>query len=162
WIDNGAAPSGAVFARRFDAAGTALGSQFQVDTAAPGVEQIANVSVAGNAAGEFVVAWVSVTDGSTGAQQLFARRYDATGAALGMPFHVSDQPFSFRNNASVPAVAADAAGDFVVTWNAAPTQGADEAVFARVYNAAGVAQTDVFQVNTTEPTLTGPAVAIDA
>ena len=49
---------------------------------------------------------------------------------------------------SHPAVAMDADGDFVVAWQSYVQDGSSYGIFARRFNAAGVAQGGEFQVNT--------------
>jgi hypothetical protein len=59
------------------------------------------------------------------------------------------------------AVAADAEGDFVIAWQSGPPGGFD--IYARRYNAAGLARGDPFRVNTfSANSQIRPAVAMDA
>src|SRR4051812_34951113 len=61
-----------------------------------------------------------------------------------------------------PAVAADAAGDFVVVWASDGQDGSNSGVYAQRYNAAGVAQGSPLAVNTfTTGVQSLPAVAMD-
>ena len=64
---------------------------------------------------------------------------------------------------SVPAVAADADGDFVVAWSSYYQDGSLNGIFAQRYNAAGAAQGAEFRVNTfTTGAQRFPSVAMDA
>ena len=75
-----------VYAQRYNAAGSALGGEFRVNTTTA-QDQI-NPSVAVDGAGDFVIAWQSQgQDG--GGWGVYAQRYDATGAALGGEFRVN-------------------------------------------------------------------------
>ncbi|HEX8386194.1 MAG TPA: T9SS type A sorting domain-containing protein [Rubricoccaceae bacterium] len=64
---------------------------------------------------------------------------------------------------SSPSVARDADGDYVVAWQSFTQDGSGHGVYARRYNAAGVAQGDEFLVNTfTTGNQRLPSVAMDA
>jgi hypothetical protein len=61
------------------------------------------------------------------------------------------------------AVAMDPDGNYVVVWGAAEGAGDNYGIFARRFNAAGVAQGDEFRVNTyTTDYQNAPSVAMDA
>jgi hypothetical protein len=76
-----------VYARRYDAAGNALGGEFQVNTQA-GVRGWPSVAM--NASGNFLVTWESaVTSGRTTTYGIRGRRYDASGTPLGGEFQVA-------------------------------------------------------------------------
>lgn len=145
--------------------GTALdASEFLVNSGFT-VGAQSNAQVARDAAGDFVVVWDSFDQASsTSSADIYAQRYNAAGQPQGSAFLVN----TFTTNSqSSPAVAMDAAGDFVVAWDsslqASSTSNSD--VYARQYNAAGTAlQASEFLVNT----ITGSgqrhvsSVAIDA
>ena len=67
------------------------------------------------------------------------------------------------SNQNNPAVAIDADGDFVVTWQSSDQDGDGNGIYAQRYNASGVAQGSEFLVNTfTTSYQSNSAVAIDA
>jgi hypothetical protein len=163
------APRGAgsemgVFARCFDASGSPLSSTFSVDSSAGGDD--ANPTVAMDAAGGFVVAWqASGRDGD--GLGVFARAFDPTGTPRGDTFQVNAYT---KGDQSSPAVATDAAGDFVVAWQSAGQDGDGLGIFAQRYDADGRAQVTNpdgsprdLQVNSiTKGDQSSPAVAMDA
>jgi hypothetical protein len=115
WHDYDANDLG-IFARRFDAAGTPQGAAFQVNTTVFG-RQVAPVVAVGPGGG-FVVLWESfqILPGAPGNEKVLGQQYDAAGTMLGPEFEVNaSAPKEDEGNAS-PAVASDAAGDFVVAW----------------------------------------------
>src|SRR5205085_1058104 len=66
-------------------------------------------------------------------------------------------------NQQRPAVAVDAAGDFVIAWQSQDQDGSSDGVYAQRYSAAGVAQGGEFRVNTfTTGLQASPVVAVDA
>src|SRR5262249_34562695 len=68
-----------VYAQRYDAAGTAVGVEFRVNTFTTNSQ--ANPAVAMDAVGNFVIAWQSL--GQDGSQfGIYAQRYGAAGAPL--------------------------------------------------------------------------------
>lgn len=132
-----------VLARRYDAAGNP-GPTVPVNAWTTGAQ--AQASVAMDAGGNFVVVWQSNGQDGSG-QGVFARRFDSASVAQGTDIAVNvatigDQGF--------PAVATDAAGDFLVAWSAGNNQdGNGEGIFARRFNSAGAATSGEMRVNTT-------------
>ncbi len=144
-----------IFGQRYDSAGTAQGGEFQVNTYTSGYQTAP--AVAANAAGDFVVVWQSQQDGFNFG--VFGQRYDSAGAAQGGEFQVNTYTTGTQSSA---AVAADAAGDFVVTWTSSH-DGSISGVFGQCYDSAGAPQGGEFQVNTyTSGYQFGPAVAAGA
>ena len=139
WEGNG------VTGRRFDASGAPLAPEFSVTTGS------ARWPVVARDANGFVVAWEGEDDDSYG---VFARRYDAAGAAQGGVFQVNAHTTGSQGE-NGPGVAMGADGGFVVVW-----QDRDEPshpsyysiVAARRFDASGVPQGSDFQVsNGTSP-----------
>jgi hypothetical protein len=135
-----------VYAQRYDANGNPLGSEFRVNTTTVGDQMYSTVAM--DAAGDFVVTWSSHDPSllfGTG-WNVYARRYDANGNALGGEFRVNtttlgDQMYS--------TVAMDAVGNFVVTWSSNGQDGSGWGIYARRYDANGNALGGEFRVNTT-------------
>ena len=148
--------SDGVYAQRYNAAGVAVGSEFRVNTTTASDQ--GRSAVAMDADGDFVITWESfVQDGS--ADGIYAQRYNAAGVALGGEFRVNTTTASSQNN---PAVAMDAAGNFVIAWDS-PQDGSGDGIYAQRYNAAGVALGGEFRVNTTTSgSQNNPSVAMDS
>jgi hypothetical protein len=146
-----------VFGRRYDAAGTPLGGEFQVNTYTTGTQTTAAIAM--DTTGNFVVVWRS-NDQDGSSSGVFAQRYDAAGAPQGPEFQVN----SYTTNVQeVPAVAMDARGNFVVVWHSDGQDGDGYAVVGRRYDAAGAPLGGEFQVNTyTTGSQSYPAVGMDA
>jgi hypothetical protein len=116
---------GAVFAQRYDAAGTPLGAELQVNSYTLGNAWL--TAVASDADGNFVVAWTSSwQDGDYGG--IFARRYEASGAPRSAAFRVNTYTTGSQGHATV---AADALGNFVVAWHSDGQDGDSFGVFAQ-------------------------------
>lgn len=130
-----------ILGQRFDPNCEAVGGEFPVNTETTGNQK--EPSVAMDAAGNFVVAWQS-EDGND--WDIFARRFDANGAALGEEFVVN----SFTDNKQqVPRVAMKPDGDFVIVWESEKL-GAEpyaRTVAVQLYDANGVAVGGEFEVN---------------
>jgi hypothetical protein len=157
WESAGQDGSGVgVYGRLYNAAGMPQTGEFQVNTTTGGNQRYARVAM--DHAGDFVVTWSSAGQDGSG-YGVYARRYNAAGVAQSGEFLVNqttagDQEFS--------AVAMDDQGDFVIAWNNYDTTNAFD-VYARRYNAAGVAQSGQFRVNTTPRDYQlYPSVAMDA
>lgn len=95
--------------------------------------------------GSVIVVWASFgQDGDL--QGIFGQRLSSTGARLGGEFQINQYPL---NNQRTPAVAALADGGFVVVWISELQRDVNRSVdvFARRFNASGVAQGNEFAVN---------------
>jgi hypothetical protein len=113
------------FARRFDALGTPVGSEFVVNSFTSGQQGLP--AVAADAGGGFVVVWVSGGAGGNGAG-VFGQWYNSAGTAAGAEFLVQ----SFAGGAAnLPRVASSGRG-FVVAWQG-ETDGSGYGIFAQRY-----------------------------
>jgi cysteine-rich repeat protein len=149
--------SGGVFGQRYTSTGTAVGSEFQVNT-----EANDEPAVAAATDGDFVVVWTSVEqDGNL--RGVFGQRYTSTGTALGSEFQVNTYTTSFQY---APAVAVTADGHFVVAWTSYSQDGDAHGVFGQRYTSTGAGLGSEFQVNTYTTSSQyedrGVAVAADA
>jgi hypothetical protein len=158
WESSGQEGSGrGVFGQRYDSAGAALGTEFQVNSYTMNAQRFP--AVAGEAGGGFVVVWDSYTQDGSG-YGVFGQRYDSAGAALGSEFQVNSYTTSFQR---FPAVAGEAGGGFVVVWNSYTQDAGNYGVFGRRYDSAGAALGTEFQVNSyTTLQQRSPAVAGEA
>jgi hypothetical protein len=120
-----------------------VGSEFLVNSSTANLQAYASVAL--DADGDFVVAW-----GAFGAQDgsergVFARRFNSSGVPQGAEFQVNSYTPGAQD---IPSVSLDAGGGFVIAWTGYGGQdGSDNGIFAKRFNAAGVAQAAEFQVN---------------
>jgi hypothetical protein len=114
-------------AQRYDANGSPLGGQFQVNTDTPGDQYLPRV--AADARGGFVVAWASPF--SAGSDSSFlsiqVRQFGPDGAPLGPDFQVNTYTTNYQN---FPTVSTDASGDFVVAWMGNGSSGSDSSGYS--------------------------------
>lgn len=142
WADQAADGSGwGVYAQRYNSAGVAQGTEFRVNKTI--TDDQTNPTAAMDANGNFVITWSSFQNGTD--YDIYARRFDANGNALGNDFRVNNETLNHQQYSSV---AMDASGDFVITWASQNQDSNSWGVFARRYNASGSAQGSEFQVNT--------------
>lgn len=132
-----------VFAQRFAADGSKLGDELQVNTYTTGTQWDPSVAIDG--AGNFVVAWHGEV-GSTTSFEVFARRFDPTGAPLTEEFQVNTYTTNYQGNTSV---AAAETGEFLVVWESEGQDQSDGGIFGQIYDAAGQAVGDEIQINDT-------------
>jgi hypothetical protein len=146
-----------IYAQRFSALGIRQGGEFRVNSFTSDWQLEPHVAM--DADGDFVVAWMSRV-GSDYSYDVFARRFNAAGAAQGIEFRVNTYTTYTQQRA---CIAMDAAGDFVVSWQSYQQDGSKYGVYAQRYAAAGVAQGTEFRVNahTTDNQVT-PSAAMDA
>lgn len=121
------------------------------------IQSVAAASVDG---GSPVVVY-SDRDSATGkGKDVFFRRFNTLGVAQGAAKIVNSTTSGAQMN---PDVAINAAGNFVVVWQSEAQDGSSWGVYARRFNAAGVAQGGEILVNTsTSGAQTSPKVAIDS
>jgi hypothetical protein len=115
-------------------------------------------AVAADGLGRFIVVWESVGQDGAGSG-IYGQRLDATGGRLGSEFRVNASTTSNETN---PAVAADAAGNFVVTWEYLDFRYESRDIKARAFRANGLPAGNEFLV--TDPSQPGsrldPSVAL--
>lgn len=130
-----------VVARRFNSQMAPLGDEIFVNQYTTNDQSSPDVAV--DAAGNFVVVWQSEGQDGAGAG-VFGRRFDPAANPVANEFQINQYTFGDQDD---PAVAMDADGDFVVTWVSDYQDGSFDAVVARRFNSAGVAQGNEFVVN---------------
>lgn len=117
------------------------GPEFPVNTTTIGFQ--VGVRIAADAAGNYVAVWVSSgQDGS--ANGVYAQRYAADGSARGGEFPVNTYTI---DNQLTPAIAVDAAGNFVIAWTSYDQDGSDFGIYAQRYAADGTILGGEFPVN---------------
>ena len=124
----------AIFARRFTAAGSANGGEIAVSAASAGQQRRPDVGM--DSTGRFVVVWEDDRDGH-GVYQIIARRFSAAGEALGPPLTVNR---ASAGQQRFPRVHANAAFEFVVTWQGDRDRTGLYEILARPYRADGTAR----------------------
>lgn len=158
WTSDGQDGSGyGVYARRFDAAGNAMGdgNEFVVNSTTPNDQQHSSVALNDN--GDFVIVWEGQDDGGLG---ILGQRFNGAGVAQGGEFHVNATPAGTQD---YPSVAMTADGDFVVAWSSEGQDSSGWGAYAQRFNAAGVAQGDEIRVaETTSDDQDYPVVAMDS
>lgn len=143
WQSDGQDGSGVgVYGRRYDASGTPLTSEFQINTYVANDQ--AQVSVAALAGGGFVVTWESAGQDGSG-NGVYARIFDAAGDPVGIEFGLNT--FTAGDQERV-AVAGLNDGSFVATWNSTLQDGDGRGIIARRFDAAGAPLDAEFLVNT--------------
>lgn len=146
-----------VFGRVFTSAATPVGAEFQASTYTYNVQRNPNVSW--DPGGRFVVAW---NEGLRTPSQndIFARRFDSSGAAVGLDFQVNALTAGFQLE---PDVAVADNGDFVVVWYAlSGFASAPPGIFGRRFASAGTPLGADFLINTYTPSFVrDPSVAAE-
>ncbi len=137
--------SQSIQAQLYAADGMPLGGQFQVNTATLGRQDRPAVAVDGD--GDFVIVWDSADSPPDLDLGIRGRRYASDGAPLGDEFLVNsylEGPQLFSD------VAVDTAGNFVVVWNSALSDGPDAyaSIQGQRFLADGTPHGAEFQINT--------------
>ncbi|WP_395709584.1 DUF4214 domain-containing protein [Reyranella sp.] len=104
-------------------------------------------AVAALAGGGFVVTWTSATTSGVAGNEIYGQRYDSSGVRQGAEFTVNS---TFTGSQALSSVTALADGGFLVTWQSDQNGAFD--IYARRYNASGVATAPEFLVNASHQT----------
>ena len=99
-----------IYGQRFDATGTAIGSEFRVNSEVAGNQEIP--SVTGLPDGGFMVVWQSYDQDGDG-YGIYGQRYDATGNEIGSEILINDET---NGHQIIPRVTALPDGRIVVAW----------------------------------------------
>ena len=145
-------PTTGIFARRFNTAGVALGSEFPANTDTSSYQFTPAVAWSG---ADFVVVWTSYGQDGYG-YGIFGRRFSSSGAGLGPEFLINSSTVINQVN---PAVVMDRTGSFVVSWETGFLY--PERVRARRFNAAGAPQAVEFEIGEGTNLQAAPALAVD-
>jgi hypothetical protein len=136
-----------VFGQRYTSAGAAVGTEFQVNTFTAANQRFPDV--AADADGNFVATWESTFFQDGNGAGVFGQRYTNAGTAVGAEFQVNTYTTSGQN---LPAVAADADGDFVVAWRSTGQDGNLQGVFAQRFQPITATTTTSSTVTTSTTT----------
>lgn len=155
--------SSSIQGQRFDVAGNPSGGEFQINTYTRRNQEQPDVAPRGN--GTFVVVWESYGSPGTDTddRSIQGQRLDATGGPIGNQFQVNTYTTQGQRN---PEVGVGADGSFVVVWESFGSEGTDTtdtSIQGQLFNAAGTAVGNQFQVNTYTSSLQiSPGVVVDS
>ncbi|MCP4394282.1 MAG: hypothetical protein GY804_08490, partial [Alphaproteobacteria bacterium] len=143
WQAGGQDGSGqGIYAQRYDADGNTAGSEFQVNNYTAS-DQI-TTSVAALDGGGFVIAWSSyLQDGNN--YGVYAQRYDASGAEIGIEFKVNTY---FSGAQQHPSVAPLPGGGFVIAWSSQYQDTSSAGVYFLRFDSNGIAIGSELKANT--------------
>ena len=135
-----------IFGQRYDASGSAVGSEFQVNTTTSNSQK--DASVTSLSGGGFVVTWE--THIAKGDDDVMGQLFDASGNKVGGEFTVNTTGTGEEDGTALNATVAGLdGGGFVVTWESKDQDGSGKGVFRQRYDASGNTVGSEFQVNTT-------------
>ncbi|MGB5550454.1 MAG: hypothetical protein WBO74_08170, partial [Thermoanaerobaculia bacterium] len=140
-----------IFAQRFGAGGSPIGSEFQVNTYTTGLQRGPAATFAPT--GEFVIVWNSRLSSPT-SYEVRGRRFDANGLAQGDEFEVNTYTDGAQRVGSI------AQGSFVVVYESYGPDGDSGGIFGQRFSASGDRLGGEFQINTyTTLTQRDPVIA---
>jgi parallel beta-helix repeat protein len=120
-----------IFAQRYNANGSAVGSEFRVNSYLKGFQTKSDVTALKN--GGFVVTWQS--EGQDGSEEgVYAQRYDSNGIRIGGEFKVNTVTTNFQND---PAITTLNDGSFVITWQSNGQDGDSYGIYGQRYDSNG-------------------------
>ena len=147
WSDDRIGPPGTgdIFGQIFDSTSTAVGVNFLISDSTGFPHRYPEV--AGLEDSGFVVVWSDVRDGN---DDIFAQRFDSTGAAVGANYQIDDDPLDTGNGGTIqwhPTVEGLPDGGFIVAWEDW-REGIQQDIYARQFDVSGAAVGAGFLVNT--------------
>ncbi len=142
WNGRGKGDRFGVFARIFNASGSAVTNEFKVSEFTKGLQY--DPTVAADSTGGFWLAWSG--RGADDRRAIHARRFSSDGTAQGGEFRVNEYSKHVQDR---PAIAASADGRLLIGWQSQKQDGSALGVYARLYNVNGTAQGHEFRVNET-------------
>ncbi|MEM8931198.1 MAG: hypothetical protein AAGE94_08480 [Acidobacteriota bacterium] len=131
-----------VFARRFDAAGMAVGGEIAVNSHTPADQDFPDIAAGPD--GGFLIVWESAGQDMS-FDGVYAQRYDAAGMAAGDEFRVNTTTLEEQDEAQVAAVS----DGYLVVWESGGIDTSGDAVMIQRLDASGNAVGDETQINTT-------------
>ncbi len=143
WASYAQSSTYGIYGQRYDAAGAAVGAEFQINTYTSGEQR--EPSIASLSGGGFVVVWHDESGQDGSHWGVFGQRFDSAGVAVGAEFQVTTYTSSHQYQPSVTGLND---GGFVVTWPSHIQDGSHYSVFGQRYDAAGAAVGAEFQINT--------------
>ena len=143
WSQNELSGPMGIRGKRFDSAGTPLGTTFQVSQFATGSQR--HPAIASMPDGGFVAVWTSFgQDGSLAG--VIGRVFDGNAQPLGAEFQVNTTTAGSQQR---PDVSADDRGNFMVVWQSGSHFKRGDLVRARQFNRSGMPLGAEFQINQT-------------
>ncbi len=128
-----------IYAQRYDSSGNPVGSNFRVnDDAGSAYQYSPAIGMSGSS--NFIATW---EDHRNDSEDVYAQRYDWSGAPLDSNFRVSHD--GGTADQSDPAIATDGSGNFVITW--ADQRNGNWDIFAQRYNTSHGPIGSNFKVN---------------
>ena len=144
WAGAGADGSdSSIYARKFNADGTAATNEFLVNSTTAG-EQTAP-ALASSGAGDFVVTWTSAGQDGSGAG-VYGKKYTLGGNVAGSEFRVNNTTTGDQSDSAV--VMNRITGEFIVTWTSAAQDGSGLGIYGQRYDILGSKTGSEFKVNT--------------
>ena len=129
--DNVGEPRYGVYAQRYSADGSTVGSEFLVNTETSENQHMASIAI--DADGDFVIAWSSKGQDGDGSG-IYAQRYSADGIEAGTEFRVNSTTL---NSQSAPSIAMDSFGEFVIAWHSYDQDASNtDGIYAQRYEGA--------------------------
>ncbi len=141
WAGVGTGDVSGVFMRRFSSAGVATGNEIRINTTTAN-DQIAP-DIAYDSSGNLVAAWASRNqDGSDWG--VYVQRYNASGVAQGTTFAANS---TTNNSQTMPDVAIDPTGGFLVAWQSFGQDTSGWGIVARRFTVTGAPDDTEFVMN---------------
>lgn len=143
WAGNGSGDSTGIFLQRYDKQGTKIGIEQLVNVGDYVAGEQTNPAVAVDSDGDFVVTWSSYGNPLDADWDVYAQRFNSLGQPQGATLRANTFTEGIQRYSTVTV---DTQGDFVIAWQSYGQDGSGYGIYARRFNAAGVAIGDINEV----------------
>jgi hypothetical protein len=131
-----------IYGQIIDLQGNVLISEFNVNTYTTNDQQ--NPMMVADANGDFIITWESSGQDGSG-MGIYGQKINAFGGKIGEEFQISTQTTLDQIDSDI---AADQAGNFLVTWESNTQDGSNYGVFGQMIDAQGAKLGTEFRINT--------------
>jgi len=147
-----------IYAQRYNAAGNPQGAEFLVNSTTAGSQIFPSIAI--NPIGDFVITWAAGGQGNPDGVDIFSRRFNADGTAVGTEFLVNNYTTGDQNH---PSISMNPQGEFIIAWNSADQDGGNYGIYAQRYLPSGSPIDPEFRVNShTSQSQSNSSIATDA
>ncbi|HEY9843606.1 MAG TPA: hypothetical protein V6D23_24255, partial [Candidatus Obscuribacterales bacterium] len=143
-----------VYARRYYSTGSALGSEFRVNSHTSSQEWISSVALSNYS--HFAISWTSNGQDGDG-DGVYAQAFDSTGSEVNDEIAVNTTTGGHQSHSSI---AIDNSGNYTVGWMSVGQDGNDAGVYYRYFGVSGYTSPEFKANSTTAGAQNYPAIVI--
>ncbi len=130
-----------IYSKRFSSTGASTGGEIKVNQISTGQQRNPDIGISAN--GQFVITWEDDRN-KNGYYEIYARRFNANGTALGNEFKVNQVSSGQQR---YPRVVSNNSFEFAISWQDDRDKNGYYEIFARPYNSNGSPRSNERKIN---------------